>query len=352
MKEMDFHVGVVGKGKMGSSLFGYLLDFDFPVVWICKKENEVKELENQVRKRWSRSFRTGLIDRDRYENRISQIRVSHLPQELMDCSLIIETITENIFPKQKLFETLDRIVNADCIFASGSSSISPEDWYLEGERKDKVVGMHFFYPVPFSNIVELIITRNTSKQTLQTSRQFLNLVKKRFMLQKGEAAFLLNRVFLDFQAGAYQICKENSLSYREMDDLIVRDFFPVGVFELFDRVGIDVIHFSVNRYTEKAENQEFYQPLLDHLERLVENKRLGIKTGQGFYTWKGQQIISSDKRDRNSEADAFPGSISLRLKEWYVKAATRFVEQGYCTKSELNYAVKEYMNCDKGPFEI
>jgi 3-hydroxybutyryl-CoA dehydrogenase len=352
MKETDFHVGVVGKGKMGSSLFGYLLDFDFPVVWICKKENEVEELENQIRKRWLRSFKTGLIDRDRYENRISQIRVSHLPQELMDCSLIIETITEDISLKRKLFETLDRIVNDDCIFASSSSSITPEDWYIEGERKDKVIGMHFFYPVSFSNIVELIITRNTSKQTLQTSQHFFNLVNRKFLLQEGEAAFFLNRVFLDFQAGAYQICIENSLSYKEMDDLIVRDFFPVGVFELFDRVGIDVIHFSINRYTEKVENREFYQPLLDQLEKMIKNKKLGNKSGQGFYTWKGQQIISSEKRDHKSEVDTFPGSISLRLKDWYIKAAKRFVEKGYCTKSELNYAVKEYMNCEEGPFEI
>ncbi len=352
MNAGDFQVGIVGKGKMGTSLFGYLLDFEFPLVWVCKNKNDVEELEKQVRKRWTRTFRAGLIDRDRYENRLNQIRVSHLTQKLAQCNLIIETITEDLRLKRELFETLDRVTNNDCIFASCSSSIPPEDWYANGNRKDKVVGMHFFYPVPFANIVELIITRNTSRQTLQNSRLFLNHMNKQFIFQQGESAFLLNRVFLDFQAGAYQLCKENNLSFKEMDDLIVKDFFPVGVFEFFDRVGIDVIHNAINRYTKNAKNREFFQPLLNHLGKMVRENRLGMKTAHGFYSWEAQQRIIPGNNSNKSSIGACYGSIKERLKGWYVNAATRFVEQGYCTKEELTFGVKEYMNCDKGPFEI
>ncbi len=352
MNPVDFHVGIVGKGKMGTSLFGYLIDFEFPLVWICKTKNDVEELEKQVRKRWTRTFKTGLIDHDRYENRLNQIYVSHLPRKLAQCNLIIETITEDLCLKRKLFEKLDRITNSDCIFASCSSSILPEDWYTHGKRKDKVIGMHFFYPVPFTNIVELIITRNTSRKTLQNSRLFLNHMNKKFILQQGESAFLLNRLFLDFQAGAFQLCKQNNLSFKEMDDLIVRDFFPVGVFEFFDRVGIDVIRNSIDRYTEKAKNRGFYQPLLNHLGNMIRKNRLGMKTAQGFYTWEAQQRVTPDNINQKSSIEACNGSIKDRLRGWYVDAATRFVEQGYCTEEELTFAVKEYMDCEKGPFEM
>jgi len=351
MKGIDFNVGVIGSGKMGTSLVGFLLDFGIPVTWICEEKKWVEELRNLVEKKITRSLKAGIIDRNEYKNRLKTIVVSHSLQELKKCNLIIETITEDINRKQKLFEKLDLIAKEDCIFASNSSSISPENWYLDGKRKDRIVGMHFFSPVPFTNIVELITTRNTSQNTLQTACDFLNLVNKKFMIQEGESAFLLNRVFLDFQAGAYRLCKENSLSFGEMDKLIVRDFFPVGVFELFDRVGIDVIHFSIKRYTENAGNKEFYRPLLDQMGTMIESNILGMKTGQGFYSWEGQQIVIPEKGDQSQETN-IPDMVSFQLKEWYIKAAKTFVEKGYCTKSDLDYAVKEYMNCDKGPFEL
>ncbi len=352
MNPVDFQVGIVGKGKMGTSIFHYLLDFDFPLVWVCKTKHDVAELEKQIRKKWSRRLRAGVIDRDRYENRLNKIRVSHLHQKLAQCNLIIETITEDLGMKRKLFETLDRVVNNNCIFSSCSSSIPPEDWYPDGKRKDKVIGMHFVYPVPFANIVELIITGETSRLTLQSSRLFLNQLNKKFILQQGESSFLLNRVFLDFQAGAYRLCIENNLSFFEMDDLIVKNFFPVGVFEFFDRIGIDVIHNSIDRYTRKVKNREFYEPLLNHLKEMVIKNRLGMKTARGFYEWNVQQKVIPVSNNQKSNPGMFDGSIIEKLKSWYVDVAMQFIEQGYCTKEELTFGVKEYMNCEKGPFEM
>lgn len=348
----DFCVGIVGKGKMGTSLFNCLLDFEFPLVWVCKEKEDVEELEKQVRKRWRRTFRAGVVNRDWYANRLDQIQVSHSPDKLVACNLIIETITEDLFLKRQLFETLDRVTNSDCIFASCSSSIPPEEWYLDGRRKDKAVGMHFFYPVPFTNIAELIITRDTSRITLHYSQFFLQHIHKKFLLQQGESAFLLNRVFLDFQAGAYRLCEEKNLSFPEMDDLIVKEFFPVGVFEIFDRVGIDVILNSIDRYTKNEKNRDFYQPLLNYLEKMVRENRLGMKTAHGFYRWEAQQRITPDNGHPENTIDANTGPITERLKGWYMDAAARFVEQGYCSKKELTFAVKEYMNCEKGPFEL
>ena len=352
MNAEDFQVGIVGKGKMGTSIFHYLLDFDFPLVWVCKTKNDVEELEKQVTKKWMRRFRAGVIDHDRYENRLNQIRVSHLPQQLAQCNLIIETIPEDPGMKRKLFETLDRIVNSNCIFSSCSSSILPEEWYPDGKRKDKAIGMHFVYPVPFTNIVELIITGKTSRHTLQRAQLFLNHINRTFILQQGESSFLLNRVFLDFQAGAYRVCMENNLTFSGMDDLIVKNFFPVGVFEFFDRTGIDVIHHSIDRYTKKAKNREFYEPLLNHLRKLLKENRLGMKTAGGFYDWNAQQKVIPVDNNQKSKPGMLDGSIIEQLKYWYVDAAIRFVELGYCTKEELTFGIKEYMNCEKGPFEM
>lgn len=345
----DFKVGIIGRGKMGTSLFHYLLDFNLPLVWICRTNNDKLRLKRSFEKKIKRLLNNEIIDREKYMYRLENTWLSNSVVDLSDCNLIIESISEDLKYKQQLFSELDNKINEDCIFASNSSSILPSDWYTGKIRSAKTIGLHFFYPVSMKNIVEVILTNDTYRETLEFVKRFLRFINRRYILLNEESAFLLNRLFLDFQAGAYLILKENQYSVKGLDDLIRKNFFPLGVFEFFDHIGIDVVYKSIKNYTVYSENKSLYQPLLDHMAELVKENKLGIKTSHGFYKYPGEnQSKYSQVRGINRK---YEESVIRRLRKWYLEAANRFVNKGYCKKNKLNYAVKEYMNCEKGPFE-
>jgi len=213
MKEKDVSLGIIGSGRMGESLASYFIGFQFPIVWMCEFEEDVDKLRNLIVKKLRRSLRAGVIHEEDFNTRLEEITVSTNPEYLADCNLIIETINENLEQKQELFYRLDQTINSECIFTSNSSSITPDEWCPQGPRIERAVGLHFFFPVGYTNIVELIQTRKTSRQTVQEVMDFTELIQKRVILQQEESAFFLNKLFLDFQAGAYLLCRralENS----------------------------------------------------------------------------------------------------------------------------------------------
>ncbi|UCG27314.1 MAG: 3-hydroxyacyl-CoA dehydrogenase family protein [Bacteroidales bacterium] len=348
----EFEVGIVGKGKMGTNLFFYFLDFDFPLKWICRNKDEVTYLTDQVQKKLSRSVRLELIDNELYQKRLEQVQVSNRLDELSNCDLVIETISEELQKKQVLFKKLDDKVRENCVLTSNSSSFLPTEWYKGGKNPDRIAGLHFFFPVTVKNIVEIITTDRTARKVIDTIQYFLSIINRKSFILTEESAFLLNRLFLDFQAGAYRILLEYDLSYAELDEIVKEEFFPVGVFEFFDHVGNDIMYNSITGYCSRVKNPEFYKPLLKQLKELVREKKLGIKTKCGFYSYSGRSMNEvTDSR----KATLSPGdkrSIIGRLRKWYLDSATLFVSKGYCTRNEMNYAVKEYMNCEKGPFEF
>ena len=143
-------------------------------------------------------------------------KITAAPADLKDCDLIIEAITENREAKRTLFESLDALVNPSCIFTTNSSSIVPSLLFPSENRKAKVAGLHFFYPVAMKNTVELITDPYTSQEIIGIAcPDFLQQINKIPFLQDESNAFVLNRILLDFQAGAFHILQEGGWSHSE-----------------------------------------------------------------------------------------------------------------------------------------
>ena len=143
-------IGIIGEGKMGTNLFYYLLDFGFSIIWVCSEEADIEKIIKSFNKKLKRSLDTGIMD----ETSCSKVKVNTIITndllQLHQCDLIIEAVSEDLTIKKRLFKDLDRIVNKDCIFASNSSSFIPSELLASEYRKDKLVGLHFFYPVSLS----------------------------------------------------------------------------------------------------------------------------------------------------------------------------------------------------------
>lgn len=345
-------IAVIGEGKMGSSVFLYLNGFDYRLTWLCSSEAEKEKARKIFSKKTRLLFRSGVLTEAEFTSKSETTKVTTLVDDLKDCDLVIEAITEDVGVKKMFFKSLDKVVNADCIFTTNSSSVIPTYLIPSESRKDKFAGLHFFFPVALKNIVELITCTSTSLQTTEALCHFLLKIKKKPFQQDEAHAFILNRLFLDFQAGAYQIFLEDHLSYKEIDDLVKQYFFPIGVFEFFDHVGNDIMLSSIQNYVANFNDKEFYAPLLLKLQELVGSNLLGIKTKNGFYNYLQPDVSVASTDLCEQDLENYKRIATERLKDYYTQSVLSVIELKLCSREELAEAVKDYMGMDKDPFSL
>jgi 3-hydroxybutyryl-CoA dehydrogenase len=345
------HIGIIGEGKMGKSIFFYLAGLDFRLTWLVSSEDGKEKARKLFINKTKCLLQGGVITGEESASKIDRTIITADPDDLKDCDLVIEAITEDIGLKKTLFESLDRIVDPACIFTSNSSAILPSLLVPSESRKDRFCGLHFFYPAAIKEVVELITNPSTTSLTKESLLHFLLLINKRPFHQDEKNAFLLNRLFLDFQAGAYRVFLEGRLSYKEIDELVRLYFFPIGVFEFFDHVGIDVMLSSVKTYTKDKGNQTFYTPLIEKMEELVKLNRLGIKTKQGFYDYMPQEEKVAEPASMPEAKPAYERMVTGLLWDYFIKSVNSAIEKGLSSREELAFAIKDYMGMDTDPFK-
>jgi 3-hydroxybutyryl-CoA dehydrogenase len=338
-------IGIIGEGKMGTNLFHYLLNFGFILTWVCSKEASTDKMIKSFNKKIKRLLDTGIIDETAYSNLQANTRITADLQRLKHCDLIIEAIPEDLDLKQRLFMELERVVPGDCIFASNSSSINPSDISTSLSVKNRVVGLHFFYPVALKDIVEFIISAGTSNEVIERVKQFLTLIKRNHLILHEKDSFILNKIYLDFQNEAFLIVYEENMTFSQMDALIKKYLFPAGVFDFCDSVGNDIMLTSVRNYTRDYPNKEYYMKFTLELERLVHDNRSGVKSGAGFYSYPVE--FDNDDFLLNNLKQELIEKVVERLLFIMHSSINKFSEQSGISASILNNAMKEYLGSEK-----
>ncbi|MBN1413746.1 MAG: 3-hydroxyacyl-CoA dehydrogenase family protein [Bacteroidales bacterium] len=346
------NIAVVGEGKMGSSIFHYLIDFDFRLTWLCSSDAAREKAQNAIIKKTKRLLQSGVLTEAGYASKLEQIQVTSDAIDLKYCDLVIEAITENADEKIKLFKQLDEIVDISCLLTTNSSSLVPSLLIPSENRKDKVTGLHFFFPVPMKSTVELITGPSTSQQTKESLHGFLLEVNKKPFLQDESNAFILNRLLLDFQAEAFHILEEGEFSHADIDDCVRQHIFPTGVFEFFDHVGIDIMLSAIKTYTQGETGKEFYRPMIIKLEEMVRQHRLGIKTRCGFYDYTNAVVTSSDDGRVLQDNSSLSHKVAEQLWNFFTCSVSSVIASGVCSRDELAGYVKDYLGVDTDPFTM
>ena len=350
MKDIK-NIGIIGEGKMGSGLFLYLMTYDYKLTWLCSQENGKNEATKFFGKKMKILLNSGLATEDEFINKVELTTISDDPACLANCDLVIEAIPEDLEMKRQIFLTLDTLLKPSCILTSNSSSILPSQLIPSDNRKETLAGMHFFFPVNLKKTVELIRSPHTSDETLLSLNRFLKDIGKNALLENEEHAFTLNRILLDFQAGAYHILMEGKMTMKEIDDLVRNRFFSIGVFDFFDHVGIDVMRASIENYTRHTANREFYAPLLAKMEELVAANRLGFKSKQGFYTYcKSLGDITKEVSDP-APPKTYLQDVENRLMNLYIASVNTAIQAGF-DPVELAEAVKDNLGIERDPFRF
>lgn len=324
---------------MGTNLFHYISDFPYEMRWITSPQADVEKISRTWSKKIARGLNAGIIDPPGADRRNRGV-ITTDPGALADCDLIIEALPEREKIKLEMFRKIDRIAPGRCIFASNSSSILPSALSPSESRKPNVIGMHFFYPVSLKNVVELVVHKGSDPLVVERSIRFLNTIRRKFLYQGEENAFLLNRIYLEVQAEAWHIVHEGLMSPVQVDDLVRTRLFPLGPFECMDVVGIDVMLPSIRNYTRRYPDTARYRGLLDELEKMAEEGRLGVKSGQGFFDH------TQDAAEKAGEAPLLPeedaSKAVVRLRAALDKAVENLGAGSSCSGEDILEGLNEY----------
>ena len=324
------NIGIIGEGKMGSNIFYYLLDFGFTMTWVCSDEADTEKIQKAFLKKIKRSLDSGIIGNAAFDDKIKNTRITNRIEDLSSCDLIIEAIPENLQLKQELFLKVDVIAGPDCILATNSSSIKPSELVPSESRRERLIGLHFFYPVMLKNIAELIITSATSQATKDSAEQFLEKIKREYLLLDENNGFILNRIFLSMQNEAFLMVCRGKATIRQMDDLIRENFFPFGAFDFMETVGIPTMLNSVLNYTKDYPDKCSYQPLINWLRGLAD---------------KGS-VYEGNDGDLKELPSLHRDEIISRLRISLSEAVRKFEASSGLTESKILAALDEYFGVD------
>ena len=338
-------VGIIGKGKMGANIFDYLTNCGLSLVWVCKKAEDAELLEKKFQKKLEKMERRGLLSSCQYSERNKNIRISGHLDDLRDCDLVIECITEELDKKKTLFQALNSFSKHDCIFTSNTSSISLKQIFQNCDRKHRCAGLHFFYPLQYKNIIEINTIGGSDSETIAALKSFANRIDKQYLVLPEPGNFALNKVFLNLQAQAFRLYTETILSMKEIDELIKRHLFPIGAFEFMDAVGVSIMLTATKNYTAPSPDKAFYQPWINKMKQLV-------ASGEDFYSSRDKVTAGGNTSVTEAARQACQKEALAKLTGLYLNAAHEVVVQEYCTESEIDHALREYMGAEMGPMRI
>jgi 3-hydroxybutyryl-CoA dehydrogenase len=278
-------LGVIGAGAMGNGIAHVFARAGFEVSLYEVNEQALERGLAAIRTNLDREAAKGKVDPAETPAIYSRVRPTRTLTELRDCSLVVEAATERLEVKQQIFRDLDELLAAEAILATNTSSISITKLAAGTSRPDRVIGMHFFNPVPVMALVEVIRGLQTSDATFATVRELALAAGKTPVEVNDAAGFVSNRVLMPLLNEAMFAVMEGVATAEAVDEIFRLGMaHPMGPLTLADFIGLDVC-LDIMRVLEDGLGDPKYRPC-PLLIRMVDAGWLGRKSGRGFYTYK------------------------------------------------------------------
>ncbi|RPI78503.1 MAG: 3-hydroxyacyl-CoA dehydrogenase family protein [Desulfobacteraceae bacterium] len=279
-------IGVLGAGAMGNGIAQVAAQIGCNVIMRDIEDRFVEKGLQSIGKFLAKSVEKGKMEAKEKEAILGRIKGTTDMKELKNADLVIEVVLEDLDLKKRVFKELDEICRPEVILASNTSSMSITEIAAATKRPDKIVGMHFFNPVPLMKLVEVIRGYYTSDDTVAVTTEIAKKMGKITVeVKKDSPGFIVNRIMIPHFLEAIKIVEEGVASAQDVDVAVKNGLnYPMGPFELMDLTGIDIAY-HVNEYFYRELNKELKWVSPTLLKNMIRANRLGRKTGGGWYDY-------------------------------------------------------------------
>ena len=277
-------VGVVGCGLMGSGIAQVSAQAGFPTTVRETSKDLLDKGMGSVFKFLEAGVAKGKVAPFDLDKVKENLKGTTSVEDLSDCDLVIEAVTENLALKKDLFGQLDQLCKPDTVFASNTSSLSVTEMSTFVKRPEKVVGLHFFNPVPLMKLVEVVRTVRTDSGALEAVNAWCKAIGKTAVNCGDSTGFVVNRLLVPYMLDAIRVFEQGLASRDDIDNAMkLGAGYPMGPLFLTDYVGLDTTYYITQVMFDEFKEPRFAAPQL--LKRMVLAGLHGRKSGKGFYDW-------------------------------------------------------------------
>ena len=277
-------VAVLGGGLMGSGIAQVSAAAGFPTTVREVSDALGLKARQSIEKSLAKGIERGKVTESERDKTLGNLRFVTDLKELADADLFIEAVVEDLAVKNDLWSQLNQIAHPDAIFASNTSSLTIIAMAAASGRPDRMLGMHFFNPVPLMKLVEVIRTITTSKETEERALDFVRWLDKDPIRAKDSSGFVVNLLLIPYMVDAIRALESNVASIEDIDKgMQLGAGHPMGPFTLLDFVGLDTVYKIAEIMFEEYRDSRYAPPPL--LKRMVLAGMLGRKSGKGFYDY-------------------------------------------------------------------
>ncbi len=313
------NVHVVGAGVMGGDIAAWCALRGINVTLQDREDKYIQPAIDRAHKMYAKRIRDD-ADRKAATDRL----VADVAGEgIANADLIIEAIYENLDAKKELYAEIEKTMRPDAVIATNTSSIPLQELRTELQHPDRFVGVHFFNPVAQMPLVEIVRCDDTEQSVLDAAFGFVKQISKLPLECASAPGFVVNRILAPYMTEAMYMV-ESGVSLRAIDEVAVDFGMPMGPIELADSVGLDVV-----QNVSKVLGIDMESAVAERLSELIKQKRLGRKSGQGFYTWE------DGKATKDDSGDPAPADAQDRLVLSMVNEAVACLADGVVSDADL-----------------
>lgn len=340
-------ITVLGSGIMGHGIAQVSAMNGYNVVLRDIEERFLDSAMNKIRWSLDKLVEKNKINKEESDKIHGRIKpIVELKEALNDTDLLIEAVPEDLKLKKKVYSEVDQFAQENTIYASNTSTLPISEISQLTSRPDRFIGLHFFNPPQLMKLVEVIPGASTAQSIVELGINFVkSLSKVPILCNKDVPGFIVNRIFIPLVHEAAYCLDNDSKSMTQIDSAVkFKMYLPMGIFELADYTGLDVIHRATIEMYSRDKKVVNPHP---KIEQLFSSGKYGKKSGDGFYSYGDKNY----ERVPLSEEEAKQYD-PIRILSVAINNAAWLISNGVCTREDVELALKLGMGLKKELFEI
>jgi len=336
-------ISVIGAGTMGSGIAQVAASNGCQVTIVDSSQPALENSKSKLKSILNRLVEKGKINEEQSKSILARIHWTTKMDEISNSSMVIEAIVENLEIKQNLFSEMESLVSDICILATNTSSLSVSKIASVCKLKSRIIGIHFFNPVPLMKLVEVIPTEETDKKLLSEVKSSLEDWGKSVVTAKDTPGFIVNRVARPFYSEALKIYEEGLANFATID-WAMKEFggFRMGPFELMDYIGNDVNYSATKAVYDGTNHDPRYKPSPIQ-KKLMDEGLLGRKSGKGYFYYSENAVNPEPNKN-----EKLGKKIFNRILTMLINAAVDALNGAIATRDDIDTAMTTGVNYPKG----